>query len=345
MGLHRRFVYVALILLIAALLAWRNLQEPSQEMASLGGGTMGTTYSITVPLNHAGAPLADAIEQRLDEIDRIFSTWRDDSDISRFNASRSTDWFASPEELASVVAESIRIHELTGGAFDITLGPVIERWGFGREDVTTPPSDEELAVLMASVGTRFLDSRASPPAIRKQRPDIAINLSGIAKGWAVDAIAMLLMERGIEHFMVEIGGEVRTRGGNGGKPWRIAIARPQPGEPQAQTLLEIGTAAIATSGGYHNSIELLEQQYIHIIDPARGRPVKSQTASVTVIDEASTMTADALATALIVMPAENAMRFADSNGIAAHIMLLDEDGRLTARSSQAFLAYLEREQQ
>ncbi len=339
MAQHRRYIYLALVLLAAALFYWRSPQEPPVEMATLTGKTMGTTYSITAPAAEVSKQLADRIEQRLEELETIFSTWRQDSEISRFNANRSSDWFTCSAELAEVVAESIRIHRVTGGAFEVTLGPLIERWGFGKEEIAVPPSEEELARLMESVGTRHLEARTDPPSIRKDHPETSINLSGIAKGYAVDALADLLEQEDLADYMVEIGGEVRTKGSNGDRPWRIAIAKPQTGEPTAQRILQINTAAIATSGGYQNSLELLNQRYIHILDPTTGKPVKSQTASVTVIDEASTMRADALATALMVMPAEDALRLADAEEIAVHLILLDEKGELAARSSIAFDAY------
>ena len=338
---HRRFIYVALVLLAAALLYWRSPQEPGSEMATLSGKTMGTTYSISVPAQHADETLAVTIEQRLEDLENIFSTWRDDSEISQFNASRSNDWFPCSAELAEVVAASIRIHSLTNGAFEITLGPLIERWGFDTAEVTIPPSKEELSVLMRSVGTAHLQTRESPPAIRKRLPDTVINLSGIAKGYAVDFIAGLLEAQGLELYMVEIGGEVRTKGRNDDRPWRIAIARPQPGKPRAQRIVEIKTASIATSGGYQNSLELLDKSYIHILDPATGKPVKSQTASVTVIDEASTMRADALATALMVMPVEDALRLADRRDIAAYFIVLAKEGQLVQRASTAFHSRLD----
>ena len=336
MAKHRRYIYLALVLLAATLFYWRSLQEPSAEMATLTGKTMGTSYSVTVPTRHASNQLADAIAYRLEELENIFSTWRQDSEISRFNVSRSSDWFTCSEELAEVVAESIRIHKLTNGAFEVTLGPLIERWGFGKQEITTPPSEAELATLMQSVGTLHLASRTDPPGIRKHHPEASINLSGIAKGFAVDAIAELLEQQGLAGYMVEIGGEIRTKGRNGDQPWRIAIAKPRPGEPRAQRILEIESAAIATSGGYQNSLELLDKSYIHILNPTTGIPVKSQTASVTVIDERSTMRADALATALMVMPARDALRLANEHDIAAHLILLDDEGNLAPRSSDAF---------
>lgn len=338
---HRRFIYVALVLLAAALLYWRSPQEPSSEVATLSGKTMGTTYSISVPAQHADETLADTIEQRLEDLENIFSTWREDSEISQFNANRGSDWFPCSAELAEVVAASIRIHSLTGGAFEVTLGPLIERWGFDAAEVSTAPSEEELSALMQSVGTAHLETRKSPPAIRKRLPDTVINLSGIAKGYAVDIIAGLLEEQGLELYMVEIGGEVRTKGRNDDRPWRIAIARPQSGEPRAQKVIEIKTASIATSGGYQNSLELLDNSYIHILDPATGKPVKSQTASVTVIDEESTMRADALATALMVMPVEDALRLADRHDIAAYFIVLGENGHLAQRASTAFHSRLD----
>ena len=337
---HRRFIYVALVLLAAALLYWRSPQEPSSEMATLSGKTMGTTYSISVPAQHADETLAVTIEQRLEDLENIFSTWRDDSEISQFNASRSNDWFSCSAQLAKVVAASIQIHSLTGGAFEVTLGPLIERWGFDAAEVTIPPSEEELTALMQSVGTAHLETRESAPAIRKRLPDTVINLSGIAKGYAVDVIAELLEEQGLELYMVEIGGEVRTRGSMVGRPWRIAIARPQPGEPRAQRVVEINTAAIATSGGYQNSLELLDKSYIHILDPATGKPVKSQTASVTVIDN-TTMRADALATAFMVMPPDEALRLADRHDIAAYFIVLGDEGQLVQRASTAFHSRLD----
>ncbi|MDX1346328.1 MAG: FAD:protein FMN transferase, partial [Sedimenticolaceae bacterium] len=231
MAKHRRYIYPALVLLAAALFYWRSPQEPPVEMATLTGKTMGTTYSITAPAAEVSNQLADRIEQRLEELEDIFSTWRNDSEISRFNANSSSDWFPCSAELAEVVDEAIRIHRLTGGAFEVTLGPLIERWGFGKDEITTPPSDEELARLMESVGTRHLEARMDPPAIRKRHPETSINLSGIAKGYAVDAVADLLEQEHLAAYMVEIGGEVRTKGTNGDRLWRIAIAKPQPGEP------------------------------------------------------------------------------------------------------------------
>jgi thiamine biosynthesis lipoprotein len=338
---HRRFIYLALVLLAAALLYWRSPQEPSSEMATLSGKAMGTTYSISLPAQHADETLADTIEQRLEELENIFSTWRDDSEISRFNASRSSDWFSCSTELAKVVAASIEIHTLTGGAFEVTLGPLIERWGFDAAEVTTPPSEEELSALMQSVGTAHLETRESPPAIRKRLPDTVINLSGIAKGYAVDVIAELLEQQGLALYMVEIGGEVRTKGRHDDRPWRIAIAKPRPGEPRAQRIIEVDSASIATSGGYQNTLELLNQRYIHILDPATGKPVKSRTASVTVIDEESTMRADAFATAFMVMPADDALRLADRFEIAAYFIVLDEEDQLVQRASKTFHLRLE----
>ncbi|MEJ2315904.1 MAG: FAD:protein FMN transferase [Gammaproteobacteria bacterium] len=336
MANHRRFIYLALVLFAAALLYWRSLQGPSADMVTLAGKTMGTSYSVTIPAPHASNGLADSIEQRLEELENIFSTWRDDSEISRFNASRSTDWFSCSRELAEVVIESIRMHALTEGAFEITLGPLIERWGFDEARVTTPPSEVELSTLMRSVGTENLEARESPAAIRKRLPDTSLNLSGIAKGYAVDIIAELLEQQGLDLYMVEIGGEIRTKSGSGDRPWRIAIAKPQPGKPQAESIVGVGTAAIATSGGYLNSIELLEKRYIHILEPSTGKPVKSRTASVTVIDNSSTMRADALATAFMVIPTDDALRLADRHDIAAYFIILGEADQLVQRPSKAF---------
>lgn len=338
--MHRRYLYLALIALAVVFLFWNESKSPSPQMMTFGGNTMGTTYSIAVLASHADSELVSDIEKQLEQIETIFSTWREDSEISRFNRSHSSDWFACSAELVEVVQASIRINTLTDGAFDVTLGPVIERWGFGKSESITPPSDLELADLMTNVGTRFLET-SGQPAIRKSNPDIAINLSGIAKGYAVDRLAALVEERDIDNFMIEIGGEIRTAGSNRGRPWRVAIAKPKAGMPQAQRVISLGEATIATSGGYRNSVELLKKQYIHIIDPVTGKPVQSRTASVTVIDEDSTMRADALATALMVMPVESAIEFADNHDIAAHIMTLSDNGDLSTYSSKAFAAYLD----
>lgn len=281
-----------------------------RRAASLQGKTMGTTWSVVVVTtsaeqSRAAVALQPRIEALLERVNDLMSTYRPQSELSRFNRHASTEPFPVSPETALVVRRALEIGEATGGAFDATLGPVIDLWGFddqGRREA--PPSDEELAKARARVGLEKV--RVEGDALVKTQPDVDLNLSGIAKGYGVDVVHALVREAGFTDVLVDIGGEVRASGRNvGGDAWRLGVNVPRSGaDPEAVlVVVPVDDAALATSGDYRNFFEAGGRRYSHIIDPTTGAPVTHQLVSVSVLAKDAT-TADALATAGLVLGEE-----------------------------------------
>jgi FAD:protein FMN transferase len=292
------------------------------------GATMGTTYSVKL---YAAAvdvgALQTQIDDRLERINALMSTWRADSELSRFNSSREVGWFSVSPETVYVAEASAAISALSGGAFDVTVGPVVNLWGFGPErGKSEAPPDESIQQAMQRVGYRQLVIRVSPPALRKQRPDLYVDLSAIAKGFAVDELARLLDERDIGSYLVEIGGELRAGGLKpDGTAWKVAIEQPVAGERAVQGVVALRDEAIATSGDYRNFVEKDGKRYSHTINPRTGRPIEHGLASVSVIT-ASAMYADGLATAIMVLGPEEGYRLALRESLAAQLIVASADG-------------------
>ncbi len=286
----------------------------------IDGLTMGTTYSIqmhALPDQLDTAELQNRLEQLLAEINRQMSTYQPDSEISRFNQSQSTDWFPISAEFAGVAAAAQQISHLTEGAFDITVGPLVELWGFGTRITTQRPADAEVAGLMAGIGYGQLEWRTQPPGLRKRVSGLQIDLSAIAKGYGADVLADHLSGAGVDNYLVEIGGELRAAGVNpDGRPWQVGIQQPDAETPQAQQVLGLHDQGVATSGDYLNFYVQDGRRFSHIIDPRSGYPVKHQTASVTVV-AATTMQADVWATALLVLGEDQGLQLAEAHSIAA----------------------------
>jgi thiamine biosynthesis lipoprotein len=335
----------------SAIVLWISLtwllsacQSGSQDRAltTLQGATMGTTYTVKMvelPSGLEPDSIQAEIDAILEEINRQMSTYLEDSELSQFNRSRDTDWFDVSPALVDVLQQAWQISSLTKGAFDVTVGPLVNLWGFGP----TPgddqlPSDQAIREAMHRVGYANLQLRSSPPAIKKRRSDLYVDLSAIAKGYAVDAVAENLLTLGIDHYMVEIGGEVRARGRNArGSLWRIAIEKPSSASRSVHTVIELNDLGMATSGDYRNYFETDGRRYSHTVDPRSGRPVTHELASVTVAHP-STMQADALATALMVLGQDAGYRFAEEHKLAAFFIVKDEDG-FYDKASTAFRQY------
>ncbi|MGL6193562.1 MAG: FAD:protein FMN transferase, partial [Thermoguttaceae bacterium] len=292
--------------------------------------------------------LKNWVQTALDGVDSAMSTYRADSEVSRFNASDSTDWFPVSEETASVIKLALEISEMTQGTFDITVAPLVNRWGFGPQKRTKPPTQEEIDELLKSVGYEHLQVRMNPPAIKKDSPGVQIDLSGIAKGYAVDAIAEALENHGFQDYLIEVGGETRCKGHKTPeKQWLIGIEIPLPnifGEPQIDLLAHLGNNSMATSGDYHNFIEDKGIRYSHIIDPRTGWPtekndVKNTTESIRVgstsVIDPSCAKADALAKGFYILGIEEGLKFANDNDIAVLYIVRteSEDGRSNEKIS------------
>lgn len=311
------------------------LVADSPPLAQIDGETMGTWYSIKWAPADADDPEAvqRAVDARLAEINAMMSTYDPESELSRFNSSMTTDWFEVSAETALVVRRALEISELSGGAFDATVGPLVRLWSFGSGERTyEPPPEDELSAALETVGHGQIEVRENPPAIRKARPDVELDLSGIAKGYGVDEIARVLDERGIADMFIEIGGEVVARGSRQHRPWRAGIERPDTLQHQLHSTIELADEALATSGNYRNYFEKDGVRYAHTIDPQTGRPVTHALAAASVIAD-DCMTADALATALLVLGPDAGPRFADEHRIAALFMTHDGQ-KLAVQESQ-----------
>ncbi|MBC8867973.1 MAG: FAD:protein FMN transferase, partial [Planctomycetes bacterium] len=264
---------------------------------------------------------------RLKYINDRMSTYLPESEISRFNQTQNDDWFEVSPETAAVLGEALEISEKTAGAFDVTVGPLVNLWSFGPEGRHEEiPTDDEIEKAKADVGFRHVEVRSSPPALRKTFPDAYVDLSAIAKGYAVDEVARVMDGLGITRYMVEIGGEVRTRGRKqDGTFWRIGIEKPVSTARVLQHIVELEDRALATSGDYRNFLEKDGQRYSHTIDPRTGRPVEHNLASASVISDNCTF-ADAMATALTVMGPDEAFRYATNNDIDVLLIIRVPDG-------------------
>lgn len=299
------------------------------------GPTMGTRYMVKVfdPPDLKGdrlkgdrlkgdrlkAEIQIEVDVLLRRINDQMSTYLATSELSRFNQFDSTDWFDVSPETASVVAFAQSVSEKTAGAFDVTVGPLVNAWSFGPDPRTrTVPDADTLATRRSYVGYQMLSVRTDPPALRKELPQLQVDLSAVAKGYAVDRVVELLNEAGAPDVFVEIGGEVRASGSKDGQWWKVGIQVPDLQKEAVLIAHSLNTGegndqAMATSGDYRNFFEVDGVRYSHTIDPRTGRPIDHNLASVSVLAE-SCMAADAWATALNVLgPKEGAETAAREN--------------------------------
>ncbi|MDE9429968.1 FAD:protein FMN transferase [Xenorhabdus bovienii] len=315
------------------------------EQQNLSGQTMGTYYSVKyVADSSIPSPenLQKEIDRLLEEVNDQMSTYRPNSELSRFNQSREVNTpFLVSAATAKVVKEAIRINQLTDGALDVTVGPLVNLWGFGPEGrITKAPTDEELAMRRAWTGIDKLSVEGN--SLIKSIPELYVDLSSIAKGYGVDVVAEYLASQNIKNYMVDIGGEVRTLGNNGkGAPWRIAIEKPSESgiEQRAQEIIEPGRMSIATSGDYRNYFEQNGVRYSHTINPKTSRPITHNLVSITVIAP-TCMSADGFSTGLDVLGPDKGMEVAEKLKIPVFMVVKTQDG-FEERYSSAFKPYIQ----
>ncbi|MEP3589965.1 MAG: FAD:protein FMN transferase [Marinobacter sp.] len=338
-----RVVMASVIMTLAvAALAGCSFQE-EEKVWEISGGIFGTSYHINVVLPDDNAKLkllAQGIQSELEQVDNAMSTWKQDSELSRLNhQTDQMEWTVLSAPLFEVIQRAQEISAQTDGAFDATIGPVVNLWGFGPEARPEhTPSDEELQRMLSVTGWEFLELDQEALAIRTQQPQY-IDLSGIAKGYGVDVVARYLDSQGVQAYLVEIGGEVRTRGRKPeGDIWRLAVETPSEQARQVNVVVALDQKSMATSGDYRNYYESEGMRYSHTIDPDTGRPIDHRLASVTVISD-DCMTADALATAFNVMGFERAMSLATRENIPAYFIVRGEAG-FDVHSTPAFSAYV-----
>lgn len=307
----------------------------------LNGSTMGTSFSIKLPAMPPDVDpqdLQSSVESLLAEIELSMSTYRIESEISRFNASESTDWQPVSGDLCRAAEQSLEISRLSSGAFDITVGPLVNLWGFGPDgDVRSPPSESDIAAARKRVGFKHLETDCSIPAIRKNVADLYLDLSAYAKGLAVDKVAEVLDQLQTPDYLVEIGGEMKLKGHNADREkWAVAIEEPLTGERRIHSIYRLTDVSVATSGDYRNFFESNGVHYSHTIDSKTGRPVTHKLASVTVVAETAAF-ADAMATALLALGPDEGMALASREDIATLFLLHGTSG-FEERMSPAFAA-------
>ena len=334
--------------LVSVLLIALFLQgcEPAKDDARvqevlLQGKTMGTTFTVKVfvPIEKMQSMnLYSEVTDVLAQVNQSMSTYIPDSEISLFNQSRLTSAFQISDDFRIVVAESIRLGKSTQ-TLDVTMGPLIDIWGFGPDKhPLNIPSDEMIKQIQQRIGIDKLV--LNELGLAKSIPDLEISFSAIAKGYGIDKVAQLLEQKNLTNYMVEIGGELRLSGKKAnGEDWVIAIEEPDPtlDKRVIHKTLKPGTMAVATSGDYRIYYQLDGQTFAHIISPITGKPIVQDLVSVTVLSP-SAMTADGLATALLAMGTEKAKIYVENNNIPAYLISKTEQG-LATYSSPSFAPY------
>lgn len=311
-------------LLLLLLVLW-----PRTEVLSLAGATMGTQWQVQLVDDGDGelAGLATDIQALLQELDlEVFSTWVPDSELNRLNRNSSGQPVPVSPAMLQVLQAALRVHADSDGAFDPSVGPLVNLWGFGPVAVSVSPDPAAIAEARSRLGASELQVDASASTVSKPAR-MQLDLSGIAKGHAVDRVAELLLDRGFTAFIAEIGGELRVQGLRpDDTPWTIAIEQPEPGERAVQALFDTRgeSLALAGSGDYRNYRIVEGVRQSHEIDPLRGVPVQHGLAAVTVLAP-NAMEADAWATALMVLGPSDGMRVADRLGLSAYFIIRSGD--------------------
>lgn len=324
------------ILFLFSLGAYKLSQK--NKLVILSGLTMGTTYTVKIyaPEIHIDRIMLEKIiNDHLNTINNQMSTYIETSNLSLFNQSMTKDWVTIPVELYIVIKEALRVSQLSNHAFDITIGPAVDLWGFGPPAQSNSiPDETAISQALNKVGPQYFELRSNPYAIRKHHPELMIDLSALAKGFAVDIIANQLDDLAINNYMVEIGGEIKTKGRNpNNNIWRVGIEKPVSDHRLVQTTIALNNASLATSGDYRNYFEKNGIRYSHTIDPKTGKPVTHNLASVTVI-HSSAMTADAMATALLVLGYESGFQLAVKEQLATLFIIRDGENFTEIRTPQ-----------
>ncbi|GDY24914.1 thiamin biosynthesis lipoprotein ApbE [Agarivorans sp. Toyoura001] len=317
-------------------------EQNSLYTLQIEGRTMGTYYQIKLAEPKANLPNGEALQTKIDavlqQVNQEMSTYISDSELSRFNQHSANNAISISDNLALVLEASLQLSEDSKGAFDVTVGPLVNLWGFGPEGRPEQrPTERELALTKAKIGYQHLS--LSSGKLSKDLPDLYVDLSAIAKGHGVDRVADLLEAEGLHNYMVDIGGELRLKGHNDkGAGWRIAVEKPSAEQRAVQKIIEPGDNGLATSGDYRNYFEQDGVRYSHTINPNTGMPIANHIVSVSVITPTSMM-ADAYATAFTVMGVEQAMRFAENKQLAVYIIEKQGD-EFVEHISSAFVPFV-----
>jgi thiamine biosynthesis lipoprotein len=315
--------------------------DPDQRQQwTLNGSIMGTTWSSKIITSTASrytrSEVNTAISTELQRVDQLLSTYRESSELSKFNHNPSTDWVTVSKDFVDVMSEAFRISQLTKGAFDVTVAPVVNLWGFGSDgNIDKIPNQQTVNQTLALIGYQKIEIDVANQRLRKMIPQISVDLSAIAKGYAVDQVALLLEKLGVKEYLVEVGGELRAKGNNlANVAWKVGVEVPTAQLRQVYQAIQLIDEGIATSGDYRNYYEIDGKRFSHTIDPVTARPVKHTLASVTVI-ASTAMQADGWATALMVLGVEKGFAVAEQHQLAVLFISRTSDS-FTDRATTAY---------
>lgn len=327
--------WLALIGLAILLFLPRENSDQVQPVL-LQGKTMGTTFNVKLfptPEQLKNNNLYELVNDELIRVNNLMSTYIEDSELSRLNQAKAGETLIMSADNITVLKESKRLYQESNGAFDVTVGPLVNLWGFGPDGkVLKQPADEQITSVLDRIGMDLLTLEGN--AVTKQHDDLYVDFSSIAKGYGVDQVANLLEGLGITNYLVEVGGEMRLSGGKpDGSKWVVAIEKPLAGRREAQLAIEPINLAMATSGDYRNYFEVDGVRYSHTIDPITGKPITHKLVSVTVLHK-SAMTADALATMLNVMGPVESMKYAEEKNLAVYLIVKTDEGYRGIMSSK-----------
>ncbi|MDR5874356.1 FAD:protein FMN transferase [Halomonas sp. CUBES01] len=334
---------VLLMVLLVMLAGCSETDRPLESPVKLEGNIFGTFYQVTMVdrLTQGQVNELEAgIKTELESVDQSMSTYRDDAELMAFNQAPLGEWQPLSDGLIDVLAISQSIAEASNGAFDITVGDLVNLWSFGPEARPEEvPSDQELNERLARVGHDAIDLDLQALEARRTR-DVFVDLSAIAKGHATDRVAAYLDQQGIENYLVNLGGDLITQGYRDvdeQTAWRVGIEVPENGLQRAQHVLPLESISVATSGDYRHYFEAGGQRYSHTIDPRTGRPITHDLASVSVFHPSNAW-ADGWATALDVAGDEEGMAMAREHDL--NVLMLVRDGdQWRSVASPAFARY------
>lgn len=321
-------------LLGVLVVAFYGCERPLAVMG-FSGATMGTSYDVLVETEvgtEDSVRLGAVIELELARVTQVMSTYDATSDVSRFGRYSGTEPVPVDRSLLEVLGSALEVSRRSSGAFDPTVGPLVDAWGFGPEDVT-PPDSARAAALRELVGFTRLVPDLESGTLAKTHPQVRIDLSGVAKGFAAERIGVALRELGYESALVDVGGELRAVGTHAdGRPWRVALEGPRAASPGPVGTIDLVDEAVATSGDYRNFYEDRGVLYAHIIDPRSGFPISYRGFSVSVVHPDAGM-ADAWATALTVLGPDEGFELAEREGLAALFAWRSAEGVSTRMTS------------
>lgn len=297
----------------------------------LSGQTMGSAWTVKIAgdLPRDAQALQAGIQARFDEVDAALSTYRADSALSRFNAAPHGDWQTLEPELFAVLHYALQLAEISGGAYDVTVGPLVDLWGFGPDPArTTAPDAAAIDAARQRTGWQKVELDVAGTRARRP-PGVRVDLSSLGKGRGVDHVAAWLESQGVHNYLIDLSGKLRAAGTNAhAEPWRVAVEKPEADDPTGQpnitdAIVALRDQSIATAGDYRQYFESGGRHYSHLIDPGTGAPIDHGTLSATAL-ASDCMRADAWATVLTVMPPEAALHVAQQHGIPALLIVRDQ---------------------